>query len=93
MYNSVLACRICGNAHLEPILDLGNQMLTGVFPKVVNSEAATTGPLTLVKCIGDDHVCGLVQLAHSYDLSEMYGLNYGYRSGLNKSMVGQSINI
>jgi cyclopropane fatty-acyl-phospholipid synthase-like methyltransferase len=28
-----------------------------------------------------------VQLAHSYDLSEMYGLNYGYRSGLNKSMV------
>lgn len=83
----VLACRICGNTHLETILELGNQMLTGVFPKAIDPKSATTGPLTLVKCIGGDHVCGLVQLAHSYDLSEMYGLNYGYRSGLNKSMV------
>src|SRR5262249_10019465 len=29
----------------------------------------------------------LLQLAHSYAASEMYGENYGYRSGLNKSMV------
>jgi NDP-4-keto-2,6-dideoxyhexose 3-C-methyltransferase len=34
-----------------------------------------------------DGGCGLVQLAHSYDLGEMYGDNYGYRSGLNTSMV------
>ena len=27
------------------------------------------------------------QLEHSYNLSEMYGENYGYRSGLNASMV------
>jgi len=39
-----------------------------------------------VKCMGAT-ACGLLQLQHSYDLSEMYGLNYGYRSGLNKSMV------
>jgi hypothetical protein len=26
-------------------------------------------------------------MKHSYDLEEMYGMNYGYRSGLNKSMV------
>jgi hypothetical protein len=32
-------------------------------------------------------VCGLLQMEHSYDLSEMYGENYGYRSGLNASMV------
>lgn len=83
----VLACRICGNTHLETILELGDQMLTGVFPKVIDPKVATSGPLTLVKCMGGDDVCGLVQLAHSYDLSEMYGLNYGYRSGLNKSMV------
>ena len=61
-------------------------MLTGVFPKTADPGAATVGPLRLVKCMGDD-VCGLVQLDHSYDLSEMYGINYGYRSGLNKSMV------
>ena len=90
MYKKVQACRICGNANLEPILDLGVQMLTGVFPNKVDSMAATTGPLVLVKCIGESdgmESCGLVQLQHSYDLKEMYGLNYGYRSGLNKSMV------
>ena len=80
------ACRICGNKHLELILDLGEQMLTGVFPPAKDFIAVTTGPLRLVKCMGED-VCGLVQLEHSYDLSEMYGVNYGYRSGLNKSMV------
>jgi SAM-dependent methyltransferase len=87
MYSKVSACRICDNPQLEPILDLGEQMLTGVFPKSKDPLAATVGPLQLVKCMGDATTCGLVQLAHSYDLSEMYGLNYGYRSGLNKSMV------
>ena len=79
-------CRICGNANLQLVLDLGRQTLTGVFPKSSSSEGVTSGPLRLVKCMGSD-VCGLLQLEHSYDLSEMYGLNYGYRSGLNRSMV------
>jgi len=69
-----------------PFLDLGIQALTGVFPKS-KSQRVTSGPLILVKCVGGDEVCGLVQLQHSYDLAEMYGLNYGYRSGLNPSMV------
>jgi len=86
MTTKIEHCRICKNTHLTPILDLGNQMLTGVFPKEKNTQSVTTGPLRLVKCTGDDS-CGLVQLEHSYDLAEMYGLNYGYRSGLNKSMV------
>lgn len=60
-------------------------MLTGVFPRRKDA-TVTTGPLRLVKCVGDD-VCGLLQLGHSYDLEEMYGENYGYRSGLNASMV------
>jgi NDP-4-keto-2,6-dideoxyhexose 3-C-methyltransferase len=67
------------------VLDLGDQMLTGVFPRRTD-ERVTVGPLQLVKCTGDD-ACGLLQLAHSYDLGEMYGDNYGYRSGLNASMV------
>ncbi|MCL4353980.1 class I SAM-dependent methyltransferase [Patescibacteria group bacterium] len=29
----------------------------------------------------------MVQLGHNYDLTVLYGDNYGYRSGLNKSMV------
>lgn len=79
-------CRICGNTHLECVLDLGEQMLTGVFPRDKSAQV-TTGPLRLVKCMGDDEVCGLLQLEHSYDSGEMYGENYGYRSGLNAGMV------
>lgn len=78
-------CRICGSSHFEQLLDLGEQMLTGVFPRMRNAQI-TKGPLRLVKCAADDG-CGLLQLAHSYDLGEMYGNNYGYRSGLNASMV------
>jgi len=86
MYSQVKKCRICGNPHLEQILDLGEQTLTGVFPKT-RDQPITRGPLRLMKCVGHDGCCGLLQLAHSYDLGEMYGDNYGYRSGLNKSMV------
>lgn len=86
MYRKVDACRICGNTNLERVLDLGEQMLTGVFP-ARRDQDVTTGPLRLVKCFGSDDCCGLLQLEHSYDLGEMYGDNYGYRSGLNASMV------
>jgi NDP-4-keto-2,6-dideoxyhexose 3-C-methyltransferase len=86
MYTQIDRCRICGNAHLERVLDLGEQMLTGVFPRTRDA-SITTGPLRLVKCTGGAEVCGLLQMEHSYDLGEMYGENYGYRSGLNPSMV------
>jgi len=86
MYKKIERCRICGNKNLVCVLDLGEQMLTGVFPRT-KGENITTGPLHLMKCAGDDDVCGLLQLEHSYDLGEMYGDNYGYRSGLNASMV------
>ena len=86
MFKLVEKCRICGNVHLEQVLDLGDQMLTGVFPRDKDSKV-TVGPLRLVKCMVDKDGCGLLQLQHSYDLGEMYGENYGYRSGLNSSMV------
>lgn len=84
-YTPIHRCRICGNTNLEQDLDLGEQMLTGVFPRTRDMQV-TTGPLRLVKCMGDA-ACGLLQLAHSYDLGEMYGDNYSYRSGLNASMA------
>jgi hypothetical protein len=83
MATEITRCRICGDAALEPILSLGSQYLTGVFPRS-KQQRITRGPLELVKCGG---ACGLVQLRHSYDSAEMYGENYGYRSGLNQSMV------
>lgn len=86
MYRSVEKCRVCGNSELLPVADLGEQTLTGVFPRHRNQKI-TRGPLRLVKCSGGADCCGLLQLEHSYDLKEMYGADYGYRSGLNDSMV------
>jgi hypothetical protein len=73
---------------LVPVLNFGEQYLTGVFPKT-KEEQLTKGPLELVKCmsISGEQVCGLLQLKHSYNFDEMYGDTYGYRSGLNQSMV------
>jgi NDP-4-keto-2,6-dideoxyhexose 3-C-methyltransferase len=85
MFKTISNCRICGNDQLTTVMALGEQALTGVFPKS-RSENVTSGPIDLVKCSAADG-CGLVQLKQSYDLSEMYGHNYGYRSGLNASMV------
>jgi len=75
-------CRISDSTHLLSVLNLGEQYLTGVFPRQT-TQAVTKGPLELVWCPDS----GLLQLKHSYDLAEMYGDNYGYRSGLNGSMV------
>jgi len=86
-YTKIDKCRICCNQNLEVVVDLGDQYLTGVFPHHRADEEITCGPLRLVKCHGGEDSCGLLQLQHSYDLSEMYGDNYGYRSGLNSSMV------
>ncbi len=78
-------CRICNNTNLTEVLSLGNQYLSGIFPKTEN-EAVINAPLSLVKCIGKDS-CGLVQMRYNFNSDIMYGENYGYRSGLNSSMV------
>jgi hypothetical protein len=88
MRKEIQNCRICGNHNLIPIIHLGKQYLTGVFPKT-KEQIVPCGPLELVKCQEDSSggSCGLVQLKQSYEPEEMYGMNYGYRSGLNASMV------
>jgi NDP-4-keto-2,6-dideoxyhexose 3-C-methyltransferase len=85
-YSIIQQCRICHSPHLHSILHLGEQALTGVFPKS-RAEVIEAGPVELVKCDEQQGGCGLVQLRQSYDATAMYGQNYGYRSGLNASMV------
>jgi hypothetical protein len=80
-------CRISGKEDLISILTLGDQYLTGVFPASTDT-IVTKGPLELVWSPESQ----LVQLRDSYDLGEMYGENYGYRSGLNQSMVAHLTN-
>ncbi|MEY2438765.1 MAG: hypothetical protein QOI34_150, partial [Verrucomicrobiota bacterium] len=88
VFREINKCRICGNRSLVPILSLGEQYLTGVFP-IPGAAEPSKGPLELVACdtIIKRRACGLVQLRQSYDLCEMYGENYGYRSSLNPAMV------
>lgn len=85
MYTNASRCRICGETELANVFSLGSQALTGVFPKTADQEVGA-GPMDLVLCSAK-HGCGLVQLLQSYSTSDMYGENYGYRSGLNASMV------
>jgi hypothetical protein len=89
MLKSINECRVCKNKNLIKVLDLGEQFLTGVFPKSIDQKISK-GPLQLLKCHDNSNsknICGLLQISHDYDLSEMYGDDYGYRSGLNESMV------
>lgn len=81
-YKKIEHCRVSGDKNLISVLHLGEQTLTGVFP-ASKSETITIAPLELVWC----PTSGLLQLNHSCDSNEMYGDNYGYRSGLNQSMV------
>lgn len=75
------ACRICRSADLLPVIDLGLQALTGRFPQADEPDPPSA-PLILVRCPD----CGLVQLKHSVATAEMFGDNYGYRSGINATM-------
>ncbi|HPS76542.1 MAG TPA: class I SAM-dependent methyltransferase [Thermoanaerobaculaceae bacterium] len=79
---AITKCRICGSTDLAEVVNLGSMALTGIFPRPgVHVDEA---PLQLLRCATG---CGLVQIAETYDLSKMYGATYGYRSGLNRSMV------
>ena len=82
MFKEIKNCRISNSNNLTTVLDLGNQNLSGIFPSS-KSQIVEKSPLELVFC----NDSGLLQLRHTYSLNEMYGENYGYRSGLNQSMV------
>lgn len=88
MINKIYKCRICGNANLVEVLDLGLFPLSGYFLKSRN-EVVKECPLILVKCHSTDknESCGLLQLAHSVSVEYLYGEHYGYCSELNSSMV------
>ena len=86
MYTEINSCRVSKEKDLVTFLNLGNQKLTGVFLRP--EENLESGPLELVWSPSSY----LVQLKHTFEPTEMYGSNYGYRSGLNNSMVQHLVN-
>ena len=73
-------CRSCNSKKLKKLLSLGNMCFTGKFPKA--KQTIQRKPITLVICLK----CELVQLGHNFNLRYLYGPDYGYRTGINKSM-------
>jgi len=67
--------------NLVNCLDLGKQALTGVFPK--KNQKVPYGSLILVYCKN----CTLLQLSKNFNRNQMYGVNYGYMSSLNPTMI------
>jgi hypothetical protein len=75
-------CRLCENPTYHEVLDLGRMSFTGIFPKEPFAEVPK-GDLVLFMC----KQCALVQLSTSFNRNILFGSTYGYRSGLNQSMV------
>ena len=80
-------CRICGGK-IESIYNLGNLASSGSFP-ASKLENVPVGPLEIGKCLN----CGLTQLCHDFDKSVLYTDKYGYRSGINETMVTHLTNL
>ena len=81
IYKKIIKCRICGSKKLRKVLDLGNQSLTGKFPKTFKKKIIKT-PLSISIC----KKCKFVQLSHNFNNSYLYNLEYGYESGINSTM-------
>ena len=75
-------CRSCSGNKFKKLFSLGNLSFTGKFAKnsTINIPKAE---LALVMC--DD--CDLVQLNNNFNLKYLYGPDYGYRTGINKTMT------
>lgn len=89
-------CRVCAGK-LEDILSLGNQHLVGfTYPTSTSvegyshvEEKPVYVPLDLVLCTE----CKLLQLKHTTDPKLLWNDNYGYRSGVNKTMREELLNV
>ena len=74
-------CRNCKNKKLENLFSLGFLSFTGKFTKKKNN--IPKDEIKLVKC----KKCSLVQLSKNFNPNYLYGKDYGYRSGINKTMT------
>ena len=80
-------CRICKSKKLATLFSLGNMSFTGKFS--LPKKKIRKKPILLIICKN----CNLVQLAHNYDLKYLYGPDYGYRTGINQTMVDHVMNV
>ena len=75
-------CRTCKKKKLTKLFSLGKLSFTGKFSNTIKSNIPKA-EITLVIC----HKCKLVQLDRNFNPKYLYGKDYGYRSGINKTMT------
>lgn len=75
-----LDCRLCGGV-TQQIADFGLMALTSTFP--LEDEDDEYIPLTVRRC----NYCNLVQLGQNTAPERLYRKGYGYKSGINETMV------
>ena len=80
-------CRNCQSTKLTKLFSLGNMCFTGKFPNL--NQVIKKKIILLVMCKN----CKLVQLGHSFDLNYLYGPDYGYKTGINKTMLDHVKNV
>ena len=76
-------CQVCGNKHLQQVLDLGHQPLANSFTSsIAKAYAVERYPLKLVTC----PLCNHVQLSHIVDRKKLFQ-NYLYQSNTSSTLL------
>ena len=78
----MIKCRNCKSSKLKKIITVGSQPLSGICQKKKKFNLKKY-PLNLYKCKN----CQLIQLSKVAPANEMYGLSYGYWTGLSDLMI------
>jgi SAM-dependent methyltransferase len=82
IYNKINKCRVSYDKNLIMVAKFPPMGLTGTFPKTIKEKIIKT-PFEVVF----SKKSKLLQLRHNYNPNILYGKNYGYRSGLNPTMI------
>lgn len=91
MYKEIACCRVCGSRNLTDVLSLGSLAVSD-FVANPSTETGIKAPLELVLCEPGQGGCGLLQLRHTVSSEAMYR-NYWYRSGINRTMMEELVDI
>lgn len=87
MSSYIKNCRNCKSKSLKSLFSLGKIKFSGKFPKV--NQKIPSGELELLICTK----CKLVQLKHIFDMKYLYNKDYGYRTGINRTMSNHVKNV
>lgn len=77
-------CQICGNKHLQTVIDLGAQPLADKLSPLENEYLEEISyPLEQKWC----NICGLNQLSYITPAEIMFGDNYNYKTGVTEELI------